>query len=290
MTKAQVIHELGPPEVMQWQDWPLPDPAPGEVRLRHTATGVNFADSYRRGGISHPCPVVIGFEGVGLVEGLGEGVSDFAVGERVAYGIPPLRSYAEARNHPADRLLHLPEGLDDRIMAALLMQGMTAHYLLHRTYKVLPGDTILVHAAAGGMGLILCQWAKALGATTVGSVSTEAKAEVARAAGCHYPLVRSEADFVAKVREVTDGEGPAMVYEAIGKDTLHPHSTACGPWGSAPPTAMSSARPNHWTSSRISAAAVPSSSPARRSCTTSPNAAIWSGPRKTSSRSSATAF
>jgi NADPH2:quinone reductase len=236
MSKAQVIHALGPPEVMRWQDWPVPDPGPGEVRLRHTAIGVNFADTYHRGGVSHPwpvppCPVVIGFEGVGVVEGVGAEVSDFQTGERVCYGIPPLGSYAEVRNYPADKLLLLPEGLDDRQVAALLMKGMTAHYLLHRTYKVEPGDTILVHAAAGGMGLILCQWAKALGATVVGTVSTEAKAEAARAAGCDYPVVRSQEDFVAKVREVTDGEGAAVVYEAIGKDTLQASLDSLRPLG-----------------------------------------------------------
>lgn len=225
MAKAQVIHELGPPEAMQWQDWPVSDPGVGEVRLRHTAIGVNFADTYHRGGISHPwpvppCPVVIGFEGVGIVEGAGDGVADFKTGDRVAYGIPPLGSYSEIRNYPADKLLHLPDGLDDRQVAALLMKGMTAHYLLHRTYKVQPGDTIVVHAAAGGMGLILCQWAKALGATIVGTVSTEEKADAAARAGCHHPVVRSQEDFVAKVRDVTDGEGAAVVYEAIGKDTL----------------------------------------------------------------------
>lgn len=225
MNKAQVIHRLGPPEAMQWEDWPLSDPAQGEVRLRHTAIGVNFADTYHRGGISHPWkvdepPVVIGFEGVGIVEGVGDGVTAFKTGDRVAYGIPPLGSYSEARNYPTDKLLHLPEGLDDRQVAALLMKGMTAHYLLHRTYAVQPGDTILVHAAAGGMGLILCQWAKALGATVVGTVSTPEKAEAARAAGCDYPVVRSERSFVDVVREVTDGEGCAVVYEAIGKDTL----------------------------------------------------------------------
>lgn len=225
MTKAQVIQHLGTPEVMQWEEWTVPDPAPGEVRLRHTAIGVNFADTYHRGGVSHPWPVpappvVIGFEGVGIVEGVGDGVSEFKTGDRVAYGIPPLGSYAEVRNYPADKLLHLPDGLDDKQVAALLMKGMTAHYLLHRTYKVEPGDTIVVHAAAGGMGLILCQWAKALGAQIVGTVSTEAKAEAAKAAGCDFPIVRSKEDFVSKVREVTDGEGAAVVYEAIGKDTL----------------------------------------------------------------------
>ncbi|MEL6372786.1 MAG: quinone oxidoreductase [Pseudomonadota bacterium] len=231
MSKAQVIHQLGPPDAMRWEEWPVADPAPGEVRLRHTAIGVNFADTYHRGGISHPwpvppCPVVIGFEGVGVVEGVGDGVSDFATGDRVAYGIPPLGSYAEVRNYPADKLLHMPDGLDDKQVAALLMKGMTAHYLLHRTYKVQAGDTIVVHAAAGGMGLILCQWAKALGATVVGTVSTEAKAEAAAHAGCHHPVVRGQTNFVDKVREVTDGEGAAVVYEAIGKDTLQ-HSLDC---------------------------------------------------------------
>ena len=225
MPKAQVIHELGPPDVMQWQEWDVPDPSPGEVRLRHTAVGFNFADPYHRGGISHPWPVpptptVVGFEATGVVDAVGAEVSIFEEGQRVAYGIPPLGSYAEVRNYPADKLLHLPDGLDDKQVAALLMKGMTAHYLLHRTYAVQPGDTILVHAAAGGMGLILCQWAKALGATVIGTVSTEAKAEAAAAAGCHYPAVRPKPDFEEKVREVTNGEGVPVVYESIGKDTL----------------------------------------------------------------------
>lgn len=236
MSKAQVIHELGPPEVMQWEEWAVPDPAADEVRLRHTAIGVNFADTYHRGGISHPwpvppCPVVIGFEGVGIVEGVGEGVTGFKSGDRVGYGIPPLGSYAEVRNYPANKLVHLPEDLDDRQVAALLLKGMTAHYLLHRTYRVQPGDTIVVHAAAGGMGLILCQWAKALGATIVGTVSTVEKAEAARAAGCDYPVVRSKEDFVAKVKEVTNGEGAAVVYEAIGKDTLQASLDCLRPLG-----------------------------------------------------------
>ncbi len=225
MPKAQIIHQLGPPGVMQWQDWPAPAPGPGEVRLRHTAVGVNFADTYHRGGISHPwpvppCPAVIGFEGVGVVEGTGAGVTEFETGDRVAYGIPPLGSYCEVRNYRAYKLLHMPDGLDDKQVAALLMKGMTAHYLLHRTYAVQPDDIILVHAAAGAMGLILCQWARALGATVAGTVSTAEKAQAARAAGCGHPVVRSERDFADVVREVADGEGSAVVYEAIGKDTL----------------------------------------------------------------------
>jgi NADPH2:quinone reductase len=225
MPKAQVIHELGPPNVMKWQDWDVPDPAPDEVRVRHTAVGVNFADTYHRGGVSHPWPVppvptVIGFEATGIVEGVGKDVTDFKEGQRVAYGIPPLGSYAEIRNYPADKLLHLPDNLDDKQVAALLMKGMTAHYLLHRTYAVQPGDTILVHAAAGGMGLILCKWANALGATVIGTVSTREKANAAAAAGCHHPVVRSEQDFEAVCRDVTSNEGVAVVYESIGKDTL----------------------------------------------------------------------
>ena len=236
MPKAQVIHKKGLPSCMKWEDWHVPDPKLGEVRIRHTAIGVNYADTYHRAGISHPWPVpeepvVIGFEGVGIVEGIGEGVIEFKTGDRVAYGIPPLGSYSEVRNYPTDKLLHLPKDLDDKEVAALLMKGMTAHYLLHRTYAVQPGDTILVHAAAGGMGLILCQWAKALGATIVGTVSTPEKADVAKAAGCHFPVVRSEKSFVEVVREVTDNEGCAVVYEAIGKDTLQASLDTLRPMG-----------------------------------------------------------
>ena len=236
MPKAQVIHEKGLPSCMKWEDWHVPDPKLGEVRIRHTAIGLNYADTYHRAGISHPWPVpeepvVIGFEGVGIVEGIGKGVTEFKTGDRVAYGIPPLGSYSEVRNYPTDKLLHLPKDLDDKEVAALLMKGMTAHYLLHRTYAVQPGDTILVHAAAGGMGLILCQWAKALGATIVGTVSTPEKADVAKAAGCHFPVVRSEKSFVEVVREVTDNEGCAVVYEAIGKDTLQASLDTLRPMG-----------------------------------------------------------
>lgn len=236
MPMAQVIHEQGAPDVMTWQEWPVDDPANNEVRIRHSAIGVNFADTYHRGGVPHPWPVpnrpcVIGFEAVGVVEGIGADVSEFSEGDRVAYGIPPLGSYSEVRNYPADKLLHLPDELDERDVAALLMKGMTAHYLLHRTYKVQPGDAILVHAAAGGMGLILCQWAKALGATVIGTVSTDAKAEAAILAGCDYPIVRQREDFVQRVRDITDGEGVAVVYEAIGRDTLQQSLDCLRPMG-----------------------------------------------------------
>lgn len=236
MSKAQVIHQLGPPEVMQWQDWPVADPKPDEVRVRHTAIGVNFADTYHRGGVSHPwpvppCPCVIGFEAVGVVEGVGCEVTDFKPGDRVAYGIPPLGSYAEVRSYPADKLLHLTDDLNAEEVAALLMKGMTAYYLLHRTYAVQPGDAILIHAAAGGMGLILCQWARALGATVIGTVSTEAKAQAAANAGCHHPIIRNQEDFETRINEITDGEGVAVVYESIGRDTLQKSLNCLRPMG-----------------------------------------------------------
>ena len=234
--KAQVIHKLGSPRAMKWEDWPIPNPGPGEVRLKHTAIGVNFADTYHRGGTSHPWPVpdppvVIGFEGVGIVEEIGGNVTEFKIGDQVAYGIPPLGSYSESRNYPSDKLLHMPLDLDDKQVAALLMKGMTAHYLLHRTYKVQKGDKILVHAAAGGMGLILCQWAKALGAIVIGTVSTHEKAEIARLAGCDYPVVRSQENFVKVVQEITNDEGCAVVYEAIGKATLQQSLDSLRPMG-----------------------------------------------------------
>ena len=236
ITKAQVLHNLGPPEVMRWQEWEVKPPEPNEVCIKHTAIGVNFADTYHRGGIAHPwpvppCPVIIGFEATGVVEDAGSEVDDFKIGDRVAYAIPPLGSYCERRNYPAENLVHLPDGIDEKEVAALLMKGMTAYYLLHRTFRVKPGDTILIHAAAGGMGLILCQWAKALGATIIGTVSTEAKATAAAAAGCHYPVIRGKESFVSKVKEVTNGEGAAVVYESIGKDTINGSLDSLMPMG-----------------------------------------------------------
>ncbi len=234
--KALVLHELGPPENMLWQDWSVPDPGPTEVRLRQTAIGLNFADTYHRAGIPHPwlvppCPVVIGFEAVGVVEAVGREVTTLDIGDRVGYAIPPLGSYSQYRNYPAASLVRIPDDLEDRQVAALLLKGMTAHYLLHRTYAVQAGDTIVVHAASGGMGLILCSWANAMGAMIVGTVSTEEKAELAREAGCQHPIVRSKESFVDKVMEVSDGEGAAVVYESIGKDTLQQSLDCLRPMG-----------------------------------------------------------
>ena len=234
--KALVLRELGPPENMLWEDWPVPEPGSTEVRLRQTAIGLNFADTYHRAGIPHPwlvppCPVVIGFEAVGVVEAVGRDVNNLSVGDRVGYAIPPLGSYSQYRNYPAASLVRIPDDLEDRQVAAILLKGMTAHYLLHRTYAVQAGDTIVVHAASGGMGLILCSWANAMGATIVGTVSTEKKAELAREAGCQHPIVRSKESFVDKVMEVSDGEGAAVVYESIGKDTLQQSLDCLRPMG-----------------------------------------------------------
>jgi len=225
MPKAAVIHEKGAPDVFRWEEVEVPDPGPGEVRIRNGAVGVNYVDTYHRRGMPHPwpvppLPVVLGFEGVGEVVAVGPDVRDFAEGDRVCYALPPHGAYAQERVYPVDQLLKAPDGVDDKTVAAMMLKGLTAQYLLRRTHRVESGDTILVHAAAGGMGLILCQWGKALGATVVGTVSTPEKAEMARANGCDHPVVRSEQSFKDVVHEVTGGEGCAVVYESIGKDTF----------------------------------------------------------------------
>lgn len=249
MPYAQVIHEAGPPEVMRWEPREVPSPGPGEVRLRHTAVGVNFADTYHRSGQPHPIrvpafPCVIGFEAAGVVEEAGEGVSGFKAGDRVAYALPPLGAYAEARVIRADRLVHLPEDIEDKTAAAILMKGLTAQALLHRTYAVKPGDPILIHAAAGALGQILCRWASHIGATVIGTVSTPEKAEIARAAGCHHPIVRASRDFAEAAREITGGKGVAVVYEAIGKDTLQKSLDALRPLGVCAAYGHASGRPD----------------------------------------------
>ena len=225
MPKAAVIHEKGPPEVLVWEDIEVPDPGPNEARLRQTAIGVNYVDTYHRAGVPHPWPVpppptVIGLEGVGIVEAVGPGVTGIATGDRVAYAYPPLGAYAEVRNMAADRLMKVPEGIGDVQAAGMMLKGLTAQYLLRGTYRVQPGDIIVITAAAGGMGLILCQWANHLGATVIGTVGTEAKAAQAAAHGCHHPVLYKNQDLRETVRELTGGVGVPVVYESVGKDTF----------------------------------------------------------------------
>lgn len=223
MTKAIRIHQPGGPEAMIWEDVTVADPGRGQARVRHTAVGLNFIDVYQRTGM-YPLgdlPAVIGMEGAGVIEALGDGApADLHVGQRIAYADNPPGAYAEARIMPADRLVPLPDAIDDTTAAAMMLQGMTAEYLLRRTYAVQSGETILFHAAAGGVGLIACQWAKHLGATVIGTVGTDAKAELAKAHGCDHPIVYSREDFVARTKEITDGQGVPVVYDSVGKDTF----------------------------------------------------------------------
>lgn len=222
MTKVIRIHEAGGPEVLSWDDITVGRPGPKEVRLRHTAVGVNFMDIYHRNGL-YPLPslpTVLGVEGAGLVEEVGRDVEDIAAGQRVAYISMPPGAYAQERLIPADDVVVLPEGINDRQAAAAIGKGLTAEYLLRRTYRVQPGDFILVHAAAGGVGLMLCQWARHLGATVIGTVSSDEKADIARANGCGHAIVYSRENFAERVREITNGEGVPVVYDSVGHATF----------------------------------------------------------------------
>ena len=215
------IHQTGGPEVMRWEEVAVGDPGPGEARIRHAAVGLNYIDTYHRTGLYPlPLPSGLGMEGAGVVEAVGEGVVDLKPRDRVAYAGGPVGAYSQVRCLPADRLLKLPDGIDFRTGAAMMLQGLTAAYLLRRTYAVQAGDTLLIHAAAGGVGLIACQWAKALGATVIGTVSNEAKAELARAHGCDHIIYYTREDVAKRVRELTAGEGVAVVYDGVGKDTF----------------------------------------------------------------------
>ena len=215
------FHQTGGPEVLRWEEVAVGDPAPGEARVRHEAVGLNFIDTYHRTGLyPMPLPSGIGLEGAGVVEAVGEGVNDVRPGDRVAYAGGPVGAYSQVRCLPAHRLLKLPQTIDCRTGAAMMLQGLTSAYLLRRTYCVQPGDTVLIHAVAGGVGLIACQWAKALGATVIGTVSTEAKAELARQHGCDHVIFYTREDIVQRVRAVTGGEGVAVVYDGVGKDTF----------------------------------------------------------------------
>ena len=222
MPKAIRIHEYGGPEALRWEEVEVGDPGPGQLRVRHGAVGLNYIDVYHRTGL-YPLPSLpwtLGMEGAGQVEAVGEGVTEFKVGDRVAYASPPVGAYAEARLIAADRVVALPDAIDDRTAAAMMLQGMTAQYLLRRTYRVQPGDAILLHAAAGGVGLIASQWARHLGATVIGTVGSDEKAELAHAHGCHHAIVYSRENFVERVREITSGQGVAVVYDSVGKETF----------------------------------------------------------------------
>ena len=222
MVKAIRIHRTGGPDAMRWEDVEVGAPGPGEVRIRHEAVGLNFIDVYFRTGL-YPAPSLPfspGMEGAGVVEAVGEGVDTLAAGDRIAYAAPPVGAYAEERLMPADKVVKVPAGIDSRQAAAMMLQGMTVEYLLRRTYPVQSGETILFHAAAGGVGLIACQWAKHLGATVIGTVGSDEKAELARAHGCDHTIVYTRESFTDRVRELTDGAGVPVVYDAVGRDTF----------------------------------------------------------------------
>jgi NADPH2:quinone reductase len=222
VSKAFRFHEHGGPEVLRFEDVEIGAPGPAEVRIRNVAVAVNYRDVLMRRGVHavKSLPSAIGLESAGVIDALGRDVRGLSVGDRVAYAGMPEGSYAELRIVPAARVIQLPAEIDERTAASMMIRGMTARCLLTETYKVRPGDTILIHAAAGGVGLIMCQWAKHLGATVVGTVSSEAKADIARVHGCDHPIVYTREDFAARVRDITGGEGVPVVYDSVGKATF----------------------------------------------------------------------
>jgi NADPH2:quinone reductase len=227
------VHEIGGPEVLRFEDIEVGAPGPGQVRLRQTAIGLNFIDVYFRTGL-YPVPglpFTPGLEGAGVVEAIGDGVTEVKVRDRVAYAAPPIGAYAETLLMQADRLVVLPDGISDQQAAAMMLKGMTAQYLLRRTFRVEPGQTILFHAAAGGVGLIACQWAKHLGARVLGTVGSETKAELARAHGCDEPIRYDRDDVAARVRELTDGKGVPVVYDSVGQSTFETSLDCLAPLG-----------------------------------------------------------
>ena len=220
MAHAIRVHQVGGPEVLQWEKVAVGDPGPGQVKLRQEAAGLNFIDVYHRTGLyPQPLPFTPGTEGAGVVKSVGADVEHVKPGDRVAYA-GPIGGYAEQRLIGADRLVKLPDSISSEQAAAMMLQGMTAQMLLRSVFPVAKGDTILIHAAAGGVGLIMCQWASALGATVIGTVGTDEKAELAREHGCTHPIVHSKQDFVAEVQRITDGEKLPVVYDSIGRDTF----------------------------------------------------------------------
>ena len=227
MTNAIRIHQTGGPEVLQWESVAVGEPGTGEARVRHTAVGLNYIDTYHRSGLYKlPLPSGIGLEAAGVVEAVGPGAADIKTGDRVAYCGGPPGSYSEVRVMPADKLVKIPEGVSDRSAATLMLKGLTVQYLFRQTFPLKGGETILFHAAAGGVGLIACQWARALGVTMIGTVGSDEKAALAKANGCTHPIVSTRENFVERVKELTGGKGVPVVYDSIGKDTF-PASLDC---------------------------------------------------------------
>ncbi|MGE0736266.1 MAG: quinone oxidoreductase [Alphaproteobacteria bacterium] len=227
-----IFEQPGSPDVLKWVEAEVGAPGDGQVRLRQTAIGLNYIDTYHRSGLyKMPLPSQIGLEAAGIVEAIGKGVKGFKVGDRVAYGFGAIGGYSTHRLIGADKLVKIPSGIKDETAAAMMLKGMTAEYLLHRTYKVKKGDTILVHAAAGGVGLILCQWAKALGVTVIGTVGNDEKAKLAKAHGCKYPIVYTRENFVDRVKQITKGKGVPVAYDSIGKDTFQGTMECLAPRG-----------------------------------------------------------
>jgi NADPH:quinone reductase len=221
MPHAIRFHKTGGPEVLQWEEVQVGKPGPGEARVRHTAIGLNYVETYVRSGLYPvPLPSALGTEAAGVVEEVGPGISDVKAGDRVAYVGGSQGAYSEVRVMPAERLVVLPKGISEQQGAAMMLKGLTTQYLIRQIFKVKQGDTILFHAAAGGVGLIACQWAKALGATVIGTVGNEEKAKLARDHGCDHPILYTKEDFVARVKELTKGEMLPVVYDAVGKDTF----------------------------------------------------------------------
>ena len=227
MPHAIRIQKTGGPEVLQWEEVTVGDPGPGEARVRHTAVGVNFIDTYQRSGLYKVAlPSGMGNEGAGVVEAVGPGVTDIKPGDRVAYCGGPPGAYSEVRVMPADRLVKLPDGVSERTAATLMLKGLTVQYLLRQTFPLKGGETILFHAAAGGVGSIACQWTRALGVTMIGTVGSDEKAAIAKANGCAHIIVYTRENFVERVKEITGGKGVPVVYDAVGKDTF-PASLDC---------------------------------------------------------------
>jgi NADPH2:quinone reductase len=232
MVQAIRFAKTGGPEVLEWQQVEVGAPGAGQVRLRHTAVGLNYIDTYQRSGLyPMPLPSGLGSEAAGVVEEVGSGVTDLKPGDRVAYAGGPLGAYSEARVMPADRLVPMSAGISDQQGAAMMLKGMTAWYLIRRTHVVKPGETILIHAAAGGVGLIVCQWAKHLGATVIGTVGSDDKAKLAKENGCDHPIVYTREDFVARVNEITGGKKLPVVYDSVGKDTFYKSLDCLAPLG-----------------------------------------------------------